>query len=157
MENKVNPLPETLVYSNIELPFAVAQYIAPGHCKYENENDDRIRQALLDFPKLIAAVMPELKEGEWMYLCDMLNGHLRGELDKKMEHLIGEVWEARIDSLPKKWEVDLEAFTERLSELPDASVLAIYHVAKTFWSPRMSRVIAGTHKSILEQCGARII
>jgi hypothetical protein len=110
----------------------------------------RLTGIIQDWQAVIADAMPELKEAEWLYLMDMLNGVvLEG---RHADFLKDEV----LDSAPvlaDKWKIDPRALAKKVDALPLAGKIAIQDVAYRFWQPHG---IVTEYREVLETCGARL-
>jgi hypothetical protein len=110
----------------------------------------RLVGIIKDWQAIIADAMPTLKEAEWLYLMDMLNGVvLEG---RHADFLKDEV----LDSAPvlaDKWKIDPRALAKKVDALPLAGKIAIQDVAYRFWQPHG---IVTEYREVLEKCGANI-
>jgi hypothetical protein len=112
----------------------------------------RLTGIIQDWQAVIADAMPELKEAEWLYLMDMLNGVV---LEGRQALFLGSdvVESGEMGGLGKKWDVDPRAFGKRIDALPLAGKVAIHDVAYRFWQ---RHGIVDSHRAVLEKCGAKL-
>jgi hypothetical protein len=112
----------------------------------------RLVGIIKDWQAIIADAMPTLKESEWLYLMDMLNGVV---LEGRQALFLGSdiIESGEMDRLDKKWDVDAREFRERIDALTLAGKIAIQDVAYRFWQPHG---IVTEYREVLEKCGANI-
>lgn len=106
-----------------------------------SEGDFRSRSSMLSaiadrYAEIIRRAMPDLSEGEWRLIFDVLNGCWT--LDKpyiQAQGLAHQIEDGTtMDGLGEKWAVDGLALARRVADLPLASQLAIVDTAERFWS-----------------------
>lgn len=79
---------------------------------------------------------PSLLIGEWCTVAEALNGHYVG-YEATVESILDSVWASVCDSAPEcddKWSVSCEALANRLVKMQFSEQLAVFEVARKFWT-----------------------
>jgi hypothetical protein len=125
------------IYASPALDRVLADRIPPD----VSEGDSRSRSSMLSaiadrYAEIIRRAIPELSEGEWKLIFDVMNGCWT--LDQPyiqaqgLSHQIADG--TAMDGLGEKWDVDGLTLARRVADLPLASQLAIIDTAERFWS-----------------------
>ena len=98
---------------------------------HENRSG-RINEIAARYLETVARHTPEMSEGDWCVLCDVLNGTI---LDEQMVRMLwAEIEDAhRHDRIGEKWGTDALALSVELKALPFVELVAIAEVVERFW------------------------
>lgn len=113
----------------------------------------RVNGIIQAYGRITAEAAPSLTLAQWSFLADMLNGtHIE---DNTGDYLWADIAEAgNLDGLGEKWQVDAEAFSALVRDLPHAARLAIIDVIVRFWKGGDEN--DQDMKTMLRKAGAKI-
>lgn len=119
----------------------------------------RINSIIIRYGAITDRDCPSLAVGEWMLICDMLNGTVLSADSRDADpvrFLWADISEAgKIDGLAEKWSVDSEALSGRVRAMPYSQQVAIIEIANRFWQGHDRRVWE-SDLQMLEHFGAKI-
>jgi hypothetical protein len=113
----------------------------------------RVNSIISHYGRLTTEATPELTLGEWSFLCDMLNGTFIE--DNTGDYLWADIAESgKLDGLDEKWDVDAEAFSTKVRDMPHASRCTLLDVVFRFWKGRDEH--SEGMAEMLQKAGAKI-
>lgn len=94
-----------------------------------------VNTIIIRYDQMCTAALPDLEEGEWNLIYDVLNGaHLLPEMSLRGQ-LLAEVSDGiEINGLDAKWEVDGPTLIERIARLRLDQLVAVHDAALQFWA-----------------------
>lgn len=111
----------------------------------------RINSIVGRYARILDESTPSLTEGEWSFLCDMLNGTVIEE--NTGDYLWADIAEAgKLNGLAEKWGVDSDDLSSRVRTMRAAARFAILEVVTRFWQNPGTGSLAAQ----LEKEGAKI-
>lgn len=102
----------------------------------DNSRSRRIGDICDRYLELVRRERPNLAENEWLFICDVLNGHI-SEPVSLLPSYTASLRDSLQDGTYRKWGMDMTAAKElicRLDDLPYAGHLAVIEVVDRFWS-----------------------
>jgi hypothetical protein len=118
----------------------------------------RINSIVIRYGNIVAATCPTLSRGEWLLICDMLNGTVLDTDSRDADpsrYLWADISESgKFDGLAEKWNVDTADLSTRVRAMTPAEQIAILEVVGHFWrNPQLAEL---NHDQLLAAAGAKI-
>ena len=139
---------------SLHLPQVALDALSPGP---DDTLAGRITEVALRHRALLTEATPSLTEAQWCACADALNGYwLLCESAEPTADPVRHVWAeiADTDGLGDKWNIDAQALSELLVDMPYAAQAAVCDVVRRFWQhPDLNKLDAA---DLLRACGARI-
>lgn len=118
----------------------------------------RLNSICSRYGAIIAKDCPALAVNQWMMICDILNGTVLDADNRDADparFLWADISESgKLDGMAEKWEIDTEALSQQVRELPYSSQCAIIEVAARFWAD--CETDYPSDKDRLQAAGAKI-
>ena len=118
----------------------------------------RLNSICSRYGAIIAKDCPALTVNQWMMICDILNGTVLDADNRDADparFLWADISESgKLDGMAEKWEIDTEALSQQVRELPYSSQCAIIEVAARFWAD--CETDYPSDKDRLQAAGAKI-
>ena len=102
-----------------------------------NNFSARLNSLIMRYDGIVTASTPELSVGEWLCIMDANNGTWLEADGKRGDIAARGVWlnvaDSELDGLAEKWDVDLQALSNKLREMPYHKKVAVVEMIQRFW------------------------
>lgn len=98
----------------------------------------RINSICTRYGAIIGKDCPALAVAEWMMICDILNATVL-DCDSRDADPARFLWadiseSGKLDGMAEKWEIDTEALSQQVRDMPYSQQVAIIEVVSRFWA-----------------------